>query len=440
VKKMPENVPENKNNSLLKSLSISTINQFVTSGSNFILGLFLIRILSVSEFGLYGILQASAFVLAGLGNVVFLGQMVVNFPDQKKSEQHNYVSSIFHLIIVLSLSVIFITAVIFIILEYFFNMGLTIWFELCAVIIFSIGYLSKEFFCRLSYTHRKEIRALRINIIISITMTMTIMIIVLALSHIVITAPLVILCYGICTFIGVLLGLFETRLQMKPDSNRMIKSLKQVWVAGRWALYSDVLYSGRQQAHVFITAIFAGTAGVGMINAAKLFLTPVMLLTPSLSQIYIVRLVALRQSEPLKLLKRGVTFSIANAISVILYSVFLLFIYDYIVAFIIPETFSTHDISEFVIAWSFVALFTAVRYGLESTQKAMKKFKLLAFINTPISLIALASVYILLMYFGPVGAIYGLALADFIFTVILASLVCSSAKQLRTSNLSRDEK
>lgn len=424
---MLEKFGKSKAYAMLRVVSVSTTNQVVTSGTNFVLGLYLIRILTVSDFGVYGILQAAAFVLAGFGNSLFLGQMVVHYPDEVIDDRTEYVASILFLIVFFSCIVLFMSAALFVIFGLFYSTQFEYWSEIFSVIVFSIGYLCKEFFCRLAYTHRREARALRVNITIAVSLLLSISGTVLI--GIPLSAHFVLYCYAMSAAVGVIVGQLEVRLPLRLDWRIMLASLRQVLVGGKWALASDILYSGRQQAHVFITAAIAGPTGVGMINAAKLFLTPIMLLTPSLSQLYIVRLVALRQLEPLKLLRGGIMFSAANAASVLFYGLVLILSFQYVSEIVLTDSFPKVD--SFVVAWFYVALFSAARYGLETTQKALKRFKLLTMVNIPITLVALGAVYLLLVMVGPVGAVYGLALAELLLALVLARQVLLSVKQLK---------
>jgi O-antigen/teichoic acid export membrane protein len=414
---------------LFKAISVSAMNQIVTSGTNFILGLFLIRILTVSEFGVYGILQSASFVIAGLGNSLFISQMVVHYPDKELESRAEYVSSILYLITISGSIFFLLSAMIFIVLMFAFNIDFKLFALVSSVIIFSIGYLLKEFFCRIAYSQRREVRALRINVTISLSLL--VIVIAIQFLNIPISAHKILYCYSISAFIGAAIGQIEAQLPLKPHWGKMYNSVKEVWGGGKWALASDILNSCRQQAHVFITAAFAGTTGVAMINAAKLFLTPVMLLTPSFSQLYIARLVTLRQSEPLKLLRNGILFSTANVVCVLIYGMALILSFHHISPLVLSDGFPRID--SFVAAWFFVSLFSAGRYGLETTQKAMKHFKSLTIVNIPVSMVALVSVYLLLITIGPVGSIYGLAIAEFILALILAKLVYLSAKEIQSS-------
>jgi O-antigen/teichoic acid export membrane protein len=411
--------------SLFRALSVSTVNQIVTSGTNFVLSLFLIKILTVSEFGLYGILQAVAFILAGIGNSVYLTQMVVHYPDKAAGERTAYVSSVLSLCMLSGAIVFFSVFVIILVLEKTFNIELL--HNILSVVSFSVSFLVKEFYCRLAYSYRLEARSLRVNIVVAVTLLALIS--VLTYSDFTVSACSVLYCYAISIIAGSFMGHLESRLSVRADWDQMCDSMTEVWRGGKWALANDLLSSVRQQAHIFITAAIAGSTGVAMINAAKIFLTPVMLITPSFSQIFIVRLVALRQLEPLKLLRNGILFSSANAASVVLYGLIMFYSFDYISVILLGEKFP--EIGPYVIAWFFVALFSAGRYGLEAILKAMKRFKSLALLNVPVSIIALLAVYLLIIALGPVGSIYGLAVAEFLLILILIGLVVLSTKKIQ---------
>ena len=417
--------------SFLRSMSISTINQIVTSGTNFALSIYLLGKMNLEIFGQFGVLQAISFVIAGFGNVVFLGQMVVNFPDVANNQRKRYAVSIFYLIANFAILFAIISAVLYSIYILLFSGTETLWLEILSIYLFSLGFLSKEFFCRLAYTMHRESRALRINI--TVTIALSISLYIVEVMNYSLEPFLIISCLGLSAMIGAAIGQFELQLPLEPNYTVMRESLRQVWVGGKWALVNDVFYSGRQQAHIFLTVLIAGSSGVAMINAAKMFVVPVLILTPSISQLYLVRLVALRKEYPLLLLYRGVIFSFVNVICVLIYGCILYLLFDQLLG-LLPDN-DYDDFGIYVLAWVLVALSMALRYGLESTQKALKRFKLLALINFPLTIISMLLVYFFLKEYGPYGAIFGLAISEMTLAILLGILITATLKSLKAPSL-----
>jgi len=80
--------------SLSKAIVVSVLNQMVSSATNFLFGLYLVRNLPPVEFGLYGIGFAITLFYAGIGNAMFLTQMVVHIPNKAAEDREPYAARI----------------------------------------------------------------------------------------------------------------------------------------------------------------------------------------------------------------------------------------------------------------------------------------------------------------------------------------------------------
>lgn len=411
---------------ILSATAVAAANQVVTSGTNFLLGLYLLRELSLDQFGLYGTILSVSLVLAGFGNSLLLSQMVVLYPDYEGADQRRFLSSVMTIVCgasaaVTAASVIAVLAV---------GQGGDI---VLAAGTFASGYLLKEFYARLAYTLGYEARALRVNACIALALLAELSL--MAALHLPMSAVSALYCYAAAACVGAAVGHLELRLPFAKDRNHLRCTLVELWAVGRWALVNDVGYAMRQNAHVLLTATLAGTAGVGMINAARLFVAPIMMVTPAISQLYVARLVRLRKTQPLQLLRNGVTFSAVSVGAVVIYAVILYLTFPLAMGFAGGEL--PPDIDPIVVAWVVVALLSAVRYGLESTQKAMKRFKSLAKANLPVALLSIVAVTGLLLTMGPVGSVYGYCIGELAFVLILGRMVRMEADRLNGEGVSK---
>ena len=159
-----------------KALSISAINQVVSSGTNFALGIYLVRVLTPTDFGLYGIGFAISLFYAGVGNALFLTQMVVHVPDKAQEDRLPYAARMLVALAVfcaLTVSVVgFVMALGGVwshLLHEYVDLGM-------AVTAASIAYLLKDFFVRHAYTARKEIWALVINVFVALALAALLMV------------------------------------------------------------------------------------------------------------------------------------------------------------------------------------------------------------------------------------------------------------------------
>src|SRR5690242_17112757 len=73
-----------------KALSTSVLNQALSSATNFALAFVLVRALSTADYGSYSIGTAVCYLCAGVGNALFLVQMVVHTPDKAPEDRFPY--------------------------------------------------------------------------------------------------------------------------------------------------------------------------------------------------------------------------------------------------------------------------------------------------------------------------------------------------------------
>lgn len=410
----------------LRPASIGVLNQAITSGTNFLLGIYFLSHFGLSEFGKYGILFASAMVVGGLLTSLVTSQTIILLPEINESETANFIASSFHLILIFGAFLILTSTLLKTPAKFFLEeIGLS---EYSASIFVALGvaYASKDFFARLAYSLRVEIIALKVNTCV----TATIAFIVLAKYFLgeSISAEELILYYASGCSLASIAGYASLKISHKLNLRMIYTRIFDFLPGGKWMIANDLMYSARTQAHIFITAAVSGPVAIGLINAAKIFVTPALLVTPSLSQLLISRLVPHRLSRPTKLIQLGLIFSAANLFFVVLYGLAILLLYPHI----LPLISSTRNLELFdlILAWIALAGIAAVRYGLEATNKALKNFRSLTSANAAATIAACVLIYSLLRTFGPTGSVYGFAIAELILTASLAFITANKYRNL----------
>lgn len=411
---------------VIQAMSIGVANQVISASTNFLLTLYLITVMSLTEFGVYGIILAISGVIKGLVNSAFITQMVVLYPDKREEDRNRYVASVLGIITVICATLFAVVSAASVVLVRVEFITPTAGFWSVAVVIFSAAQIYKEFYVRLAYTHRVETRALRINIVVSATLITMVALFSLLPVHQ--SALLIAGIYSAAMFAGALFAQIEIKLPLGTRWSTLTTSFKEAWAGGKWALVNDIFYSARHESHTLITAGLLGPTGVGVLNAAKTFLKPIKQITPSISQIFIARQVSLRASNPKQLLRNGVYFSAFNICCVLLYGVLLLVAFPFISERLLTPDFD--GVADFVTAWIVVSLVTAGRYGLESSQKALMRFKALSAAGLPVALCSVAFVYLGIILLGPVGAVYGYGLAELLYVGLLAIMMRNTASRL----------
>lgn len=409
----------NRTKSLGKALSISVLNQIVSSATNFGLGIYLVRVLPPAEYGLYGIGFAISLFFAGIGNALFLIQMVVHTPDKPLADRLPYAARML-------LAVIGFSAMSFLLSTFIFGVGgfasqfLRQYSQYgIAVTAASTAYLVKEFFVRHAYNNRKESWALAIHGTLAASL-----ILLLIGQHFekqTLTVIEALWAYALAHVAASLHGFRLASLPLRSATRQaMVTDHREAWRGGKWAMSTNFVYFLRAHAHTIIVAGSIGPIGVAQLNAARLFITPAVMLTPALSQIFMPRMAQARCDSLPKLYHTGRVFSEVLLLVAVLYSVLLLLAFDLLSPFVVGAKYG--QLFWLVTAWCVHACILSLRNGQEITFQILKAFKKQLLANSISSVITLIAVASAIKIFGIAGAVIGLILGEISLVVIFFTL------------------
>jgi O-antigen/teichoic acid export membrane protein len=408
-----------------KVASISVLNQVVSSGTNFLLGLYLVRVLTFADFGLYSIGFAISLFYAGIGNALFLTQMVVNVPDKPVAHQSSYVAS-------MGAADAGFCALTFLVVFMALPAGGTLAPWLGQYVEFGIAvaaasgaYHFKDLFTRYSYTARKEVWALKINLVIAVTLMF--LLAVQYTSDYPITAVSALWLYAIAQLSGAIAGQVFTKLPFaKVRFGQMWADVKEAWVGARWAVPTNIIYTLRGQAHTIVTAALAGPVGVAFLNATRLLVTPAIFVMPALTQVAVPRLATARSENKERVLQLGIRFTVLVVMISLLYSGILLLFLEPITQLLLGGKYPPS--LELALAWCvFVCVHVACINGVMVAQ-VLKRFQSIFFLNISTVVVMMLAIFVMNKLFDVPGIIYGMAIGDLYLAIIAWRLVAKECK------------
>ncbi len=408
------------------------MNQVVSSGTNFFLGLYLVRSLSIEAFGLYGIAYAFILFYSGVVNSLFVTQMVVNYPDRDECDRNNYCArmliskllfSLFS-VVVLFLLYLFISKIYFI-----YN-----YVYVFCVLLSSITYTFKEFFVRYSYTAKREGWALSVN---SITSFFIFFILYLLGVH-GDNPPIegILYAFSLSNFLGGVLGVVLSRLPVFSVNLKDTSSdFFEAWNGGKWALVGTVIIWMQSQAYVYVSAIFLGPVGVGVANAARLLVAPAMFAVPAVTQLVMPRLAELRNQNIKKMYNVGGIITVGLVVFSIFYAFLLIALGDYVVV-LLGDKYG--DIQTLLLVWCLVLVFQFTRIGTSTVLQVVKKFRGISLVNFFSALIAVVAAIALMKYWGVEGAVLGTAVGELLLSIGLYGLLRRTRKGVERAYSRKD--
>jgi len=401
-----------------KVLSVSMLNQVVSSGTTFFLGIYLVQVLTLEEFGLYGIGFSISLLYSGVGNALFLTQMVVHIPDKSPLDKIHY-SARMLVMLTLFCFLSFLLLLCIVLFGEFYWYTLREYSEfIFSIMAAAIANLMKDYFIRYSYIIQKESRALITSLCWSIAI-----ILLLTLMHFLdfkLTAVVVLWIFSLSNFIAVLISFFINKLPvLKIRKDLMLEDFHEAFTGGRWALGGVSVTWLQTQAYVYISAALLGSAGVALANAARVFISPFNFLLPAINQIALPRFAELRNKNRSRLIRIVYLYTLSLSLAGILYVLLLLIVVEKIIPLVLGNKYTIEEIKPLIYVWCAALLFQLIRSGSSSLLQVLKAFKVLMMDNLISAFITIVMTYFLATQFGVLGAIVGISIGEFILAILL---------------------
>jgi O-antigen/teichoic acid export membrane protein len=399
-----------------KAVSISVLNQAASSGTSFLFSLYLVRTLSPEAFGLYGVAFALVLFYAGIGNALFLTQMVVNTPDKEQHQRNAYTASMGMALVLFcactAVAAILIPPTVGAVFPWIGGQS-HFGYALAAA---SIGYLLRDFFARHAYSIRREIYALTVNLLVGGCLA----VFVWWQHHedIAISAEHALWLYAGSQFAGVIVAQFLARLPLLTVQFRQVlKDFEEAWKGGRWYLGVAFTYALQNQAHIIVVAFLIGSAGVGQLNAARLLVTPPLLLIPALTQVLLPKLSELRKEGGARAMQVALAFAFGFACLVSTYSLILFYFLDPIALVLLGPQYSTAAL--LTLSWCAYVGVLGIRTAASTAVQASRHFQVFFFSTAAGGLVAVGSAALLTSSLEAPGAIVGMTIGECVAALVL---------------------
>lgn len=400
-------------------LMLSFLNQLVGSGGNFLIGIYLARTLPLEGFGLYGIGFGICMLYVGVGNAVILTQMAVNMADRAPDEKERYAARmLFAVLIMGAISLAFTLAglvVVALLAPHAVTHPSGVMMPVLAIALASALFLCNEFFGSYAYLKRKEGLALGVNA--SMMLVLFSALAIERLRGIPPSAEHVFLYYALGAASGSIVAYLVSPLSLRRGLGSLIPDYLESWRHGRWALGGVLVTWVQSQAYTYVLAAFLGAAGVGLANAARIFISPVTFLLPAINKVAIPRLAELRRNNPQRMLLLSMSLTTAMSMLAVLYSLALSTSLDFMMELVLGR----HDprIASLVWIWCLVLVVQMTRSGGSVLMQVQRKFRLLTLLNIPSVVITIVAAVLLIRAFGVVGAIWGMLIGEVVLSAFI---------------------
>jgi len=402
------------NKALGKALSVSLLNQVVTSGTNFAIVLYLVRVMKKAEFGIYSLGFAVMLLLAGLISSFIAVQYVVNLPDQHQSQRDDYAVHHANAVALLGVSLLLLAALL-LLMPHDVMPGLSTIKPIVMSLSFaSASYSLRDFLVRVAYSARRESYVLYSSVCMTVVVAAGYLILHQLGSGEVnaINALYVLAVSYLCGAITLAMML---RLQVTKSSLQGIRTaFVHSWHGGKWNVLAAALKRAQSQSYNIIVAPFLGLAAVADLNAARVLVTPAVMMVPPLTQIMLPRMAEDRKSS--NSVSLGWTLILLPGLA-LAYSAFLLLLIPWLVPLTLGEAYS--DVGLLVSFWCAFVVFFSLKSALVIALQAMRDFKALMWIGLGSFILTMVLCFFLAKLNGNPGVITAMAIAELLTAALI---------------------
>jgi len=405
-----------------KALALSGASQIVNSLTNFVIVLYLVRVMDKSEFGFYSLGFALVLAIAGLISSLIIMQFVVNLPDVPKDQRADYAMHHSIAVFFLGMVLVMLSLLVNSIQTELIIGEMDLRQIILPLAIATFFYSQRDLLIRIAYSEKLESIVLLSTL--SVPVGVAIFFTIQWYTKQPLTAPYAM--YGIAAgqAAGCMAGLHFLRLPYKGFRIAGIyEAFKDSWQGGRWNILTSIVYSLRTQAHNLIAAPLLGSAALAEMNATRVLVTPAVMAIPPLTQILMPRL-GEKRKQGMEAIKHYafLSTSMLTAFS-LLYTLLLLVLLPWALPLALGEAYQ--HTGNLVMAWCLVTVFLALRNGLTMVLQVVRVFRELLTANMIAAAVAILLVIVLSMMLGSLGAIIAIAIAEVVLCFCLGKLMQS---------------
>lgn len=395
-------------NNITSNAIYTILDQGALSIINFIIGLSFIYFASPEDYGYYTMLMGIFHLFASSQNAIINTPMMVLSPRMSKDKSKIFRDGLF----ILLLAFLFIVfAVMIVILKVsklinnnFGNFIIPI--SICFLLL--RDYLRTEEFSKLNPK-----KALRRDALYSI---FSLIGIILVIQLNLLNVTIMFLTIGAVAAIITYNKIFSV-LKDVPSFQIVKQTFQKSWNYSRWSLIGVFSSWVQGNMYIYVPFFLIGVKEVAFLAAARLLMTPIMLIITSWGNFMrplLSKEISQRSHKSITILIQATLLLI---LILLLYTVLLLGVLKLIPYNLLPKEY--RGIELFIILWFLVYLFKLMRNNLSNYFQAALRFKYLAFIGMVLAIITIIITIIFVYRFNSYGAVIGLIVSEFLFCIIL---------------------
>ena len=387
--------------------------QILLSLTNFGVSIFLIRYATKEQFGIYGIIFAVSLFSMGIGNALIGTQMTVNVAGKSKSEQKLHAAE---MLLYLTLVNILFAFIVFAINKISILSSAVDVYLFLAIIVGITGAIFYDFFRSYYYLCNRPKKVVLIDIF---TLLFLGYILFLCLNNE--SQELhsdAILYRGIISYVIIFAIILFEKLPIYRAMSSCFRAIQSSLRNGSWALLGSVVINLQNQSIVYFVGYILGATAVADMNAARLLLAPLSMLSAGIYRSLFPTFAALANKNRLDEVKKLGKLTVLSLLVITLFYFAGLYIFeDFVIAMLGGDKYVFF--SSITLLWAIYFVACVFRNYPSLVYQSKKLFKELTAITVRLSVPAVILVMLGIFYFSIEGGIIAMIAAEILLFVFL---------------------
>lgn len=393
----------------LRTFGMGLVIQALLSGSNFAVGLILIRRTSDLQYSYYVLATNALLLLTSLQTSFIQPYIVSNITSLEDAARHRLVGALVRtnsrwvpllcgmaIAMILSLTVLLAVQPATALL-------------ICVCLVAAGMALSREFFRVTLFAYRQPAAVLQADVAFAAVLIAGAFVATL-LSQ---TALVAVIGVAVASLVGWLL-LRRALWAYEPwDTQTTEQIVSKIAAAGMWAIVGCGIHWLLIQGYGYLTAAVLNISDVASIAATRLTLMPVFVLSGGVSMLLYPMTSRWVHEVGTRVASRRLILLVAGlGTAALLYMATMWVLRDWIFAVLLKKNFAHRD--PLLLLWSAVFLVTLCRDQLATLPAARARFRDMTLMTGVSAIVWLLTSYVAMMRYGPSGAVMGILAGEFL--------------------------
>jgi O-antigen/teichoic acid export membrane protein len=382
--------------------------QALLSLINLLSNVFIIRLSTKSEFGIYSVGFASIILFSGLTHALITLQMTLIAPEKPEAERNVYFGSMF--IVMVGVVSVFIFVAL---LGVFISADImpSDYRSLIIVVVVSVpGVITMQFMRQYYYFFSLAHRILLFDL--SFFLTYFICLLLLAYFEVSSIHLWALIINGAVAFVlGLTALLSSVQVDIKKSFGLARRSFKEAWKSGAWAVLGSLLSVLQTQGYIYLLLFLRGASSVAEMNAARLFLSPLLVMSTGFSRVMIPKMAMLKAEGNInQAVKLAIKVMLLLIVALLFYLGFIVFSWDWLAGYM--EGKGYEYLGVLVAMWGVYFVGSVMANTPSELLQIFREFRLLTLSGMVMSAFVLVGSIPAIIYLGVFGAIFTLIIGE----------------------------